>query len=92
MADTATTTYELKFEWLFLDGDTRVFTLKNPKSTITTEEIQAIETLIIDAPQEQTDVQTQLLVGDKAGSLFRRINTVVRETKTVTKLDVTLQQ
>lgn len=90
MADKQTVTTNLKFEWLFLDGDTRVFTMKNPKETITTAEIQAIETLIIDAPQEQTDVQTQLLIGDKASSLFRRINTVVREQVTTMDLDLGL--
>lgn len=90
MADKQTVTTSLKFEWLFLDGDTRVFTMKNPKETITSSEITAIETLIIDAPQEQTDVQTQLLVGDKAGSLFRRINTVVREQVTTMNLDLGL--
>ena len=83
MADKTATTYELKFEWLFQDGDTRVFTMKNPKSTITSEEIQAIEAMIIDSPQGQT-----LLIGDKAGALFRRINTVVRETQSVTTLDL----
>ncbi len=90
MADKQTVTTNLKFEWLFLDGDTRVFTMKNPKDGITTSEITAIEALIIDAPQEQTDVQTQLLVGDKAGSLFRRINTVVREQVTTMDLDLGL--
>lgn len=90
MADKQTITTTLKFEWLFLDGDTRVFSLKNPKVDITTSEITAIEALIIDAPQEQTDVQTQLLVGDKAGSLFRRINKVVREQVTTMYLDLGL--
>ncbi|MBQ3495640.1 MAG: hypothetical protein IJA76_03025 [Clostridia bacterium] len=90
MADKTTTTSSLKFEWLFVDGDTRVFTLSNPLDNITTAQIQEIETLIIDAPQEPTDVQTQLLIGDKAGALFRRINTVVKEDKTVTTLDLGL--
>lgn len=90
MADKQTVATTLKFEWLFNDGDTRVFTMKNPKDGITTSEITAIETLIIDAPQEQTDVQTQLLVGDKTGSLFRRINTVVREQVTTMDLDLGL--
>ena len=90
MADKQTVTTSLKFEWLFLDGDTRVFTMKNPKETITSSEITAIEALIIDAPQEQTDVQTKLLVGDKAGALFQRINTVVREQVTTMTLDLGL--
>lgn len=88
MADKTTTSYELKFEWLFLDGDTRVLTLKNPKAEITKAEITALEQLILDAPQEATDVSTPLLIGDRASSQFRRINLVTRETITTTELDL----
>lgn len=89
MADKLTTTYELKFEWLFLDGDTRVLTLKNPKTEITTAEITALEQLILDAPKEATDISTPLLIGDKASSQFRRINLVTREEIRTTELDLT---
>lgn len=88
MADTTTTSYQLKFEWLFLDGDTRVLTLKNPKAEITTAEITELETLILDAPETATDVSTPLLVGDRASSNFRRINLVTRETITTTNMDL----
>lgn len=83
MADKQTTTYELKAEWLFTDGDTRVFTAKNPKSTITASEIADLETLILNASES-----APLLVGDKAGAPFRRINTVVRNTITTLELDI----
>lgn len=86
MADKTTTTHDLKFEWLFTDGDTRTFTAKNPKSTITTAEITNLETLIMNGGGSNPT----LLVGDKAGASFRRINTVVRETKLVTKYDLGL--
>lgn len=82
MADTITETRELKIENLFLDGDTRVITLKNPKATITENEISELETLIMDVGE------TPLLVGDKANAEFRRINTVVREVKTTLALDI----
>lgn len=82
MADKQTTSYDLKFEWLFQDGDTRTFTMKNPKAEITTEEITALNTLILNEGNP-------LLIGDKAGANFRRINTVVRVTSTTTTLDLT---
>ena len=85
MADKLTTTYELKFEWLFQDGDTRVTTLKNPKNEITTSEVTELQALILDATSE---TPTPLLIGDKAGSNFRRINLVTRETKLVTNIDL----
>lgn len=87
--DVTTFSYELKFEFLFLDGDTRVLTLKNPKETITTAEITALETLIKDEPETAQDVSTPLLIGDKAGSEFRRINLVTRDTITRTVLGLT---
>lgn len=84
MADTTTTKTELKFEWLFTDGDTRTFTEENPKSTITTGEITSLETLILNGGT------TPLLVGDKTNAPFRRINTVVKETTQTTVLDLGL--
>lgn len=88
MADKTTTSYELKFEFLFQDGDTRVLTLKNPKSTITSAEITAIENLIKDTPTSQEEVSTPLLVGDRANGEFRRINLVTRDTITKTTMDL----
>ena len=87
MADKVTTTYELKLEWLFQDGDTRVATLKNPKAEITTADITSLESLILDATAE---TPTPLLIGDKSQGAFRRINLVTRETKTTMDLDLGL--
>lgn len=87
MADKITTTYELKFEWLFQDGDTRVATLKNPKNTITASEIKSLESLILDATAE---TPTPLLIGDKTGGTFRRINIATKETKSVLDMDLGL--
>lgn len=86
MADRTTYTDALKFEWLFTDGDTRTFTADNPKATITTAEITAMETLILNGGGSAPT----LLIGDKTNADFRRINTVVKEQKTVTKLDLGL--
>lgn len=82
--DTVTTTYELKFEWQFVDGDTRTFTAKNPKSTITIAEITELENLILNGGGSEPT----LLIGDKANAAFMRINTVVKETKTTMTLNL----
>ncbi len=87
MADKSVTTYELKIEFLFTDGDTRVQSLKNPISQIQSSAITDLETLIRDSESEPS---TPLLIGDKAGAMFQRINTAVKETKTVTTLDLGL--
>lgn len=84
MADTTTTKTELKFEWLFTDGDTRTFTEENPKPTISSSEITTLETLILNGGT------STLLVGDKTNAPFRRINTVVKETTITGILDLGL--
>lgn len=83
MANKTTTTDELKIENLFTDGDTRTITLKNPKDTITTEEITALETLIKNGTGEAS-----LLIGDKYGSDFKQIWEVRRIEKTTTEFDI----
>lgn len=71
MAHEITTTNELKINNLFVDGDTRTITLKNPKNTITTQEITGLEALILNGTGEAS-----LLIGDKYGSDFKRIQEV----------------
>ena len=84
MSDKTTTTDELKIENLFVDGDTRTITLKNPKGGISTADITALETLI-----KNGDGTNSILIGDKYGSDFRRIEEVRRVEKTVTDYDLT---
>ena len=86
MADRTTTTNQLKFEWLFVDGDTRTFAEDNPKATITPAEITELETLILNGGGSSPT----LLVSDKSNAAFRRINTVVTESKTTTIYDLEL--
>lgn len=83
MADKTTTTNELKIENLFVDGDTRTITLKNPKASITTDEITALETLIKNGTGEAS-----LLIGDKYGSDFKQIWEVRKTSKTTTDFDL----
>lgn len=84
MADKITTTNELKIENLFVDGDTRTITLKNPKATIETSEITALETLI----KNGSDGSTSLLIGDKYGSDFKQIWEVRKTSKTTMDFDL----
>lgn len=71
------TTKELKIDNKFADGDSRLITLKNPKETITTSEITALEQLIASG---------NLLIGDKEGAAFSHIGTVTKVTKNITEI------
>lgn len=81
MADQTRTT-ELKIETLFVDGDTRTITLKNPKSTITTTEIQDLERLMLNGDGET------LIIGDKYGGEFKKITKATRVTTVTSPLDI----
>lgn len=90
MADKLTQTSRVKFEWLFTDGDTRTLTLQDALNFDSMEEdelqtqIEELETYIMNAEDEQT-----LLIGDKSGADFRRINVIVAETIAAATLDLT---
>lgn len=77
MADTVSYTNELKFEAIFVDGDTRIFNIKNPKSNLTQASISSLNTFM---------QENNILVGDKYGGRFGRLTSA----KTVNKSTVTL--
>lgn len=79
MADTVKTTKELKFESMFVDGDTRTFSVKNPKSNITNADIVELNNYI---------GTNQILVGDKYGGRFGRITQASVVDKTTVTLDL----
>lgn len=79
MAAIIRTSNELKFELAFADGDTRAFTLKNPKSTDLQEQIAEINSLIL---------ENNLLIGDKASGEFTGIYRVTRIKKRQLELDL----
>lgn len=79
MADIVTEDSTLVFEFMFVDGDTRTQKLKNPKDTITEQQITALNALI---------QANNLVIGDKYGATFGKIARVVRRDETVTKLDI----
>ena len=79
MPDTLVSSEELKFENAFVDGDTRNFTLKNPKDTITTAQIETLNAYM---------QNKQIIIGDKWGGAFGRITQVTRITTNRDKLDL----
>lgn len=79
MADTTKTTKNLKVDCDFVDGDTRAFNIKNPKSSITANNITALN---------QYMQVKGVLIGDKTGSTFLRIAKASTITKTTVDLDI----
>lgn len=79
MADVQTNTETLKIEGLFVDGDTRTITLKNPKSNITTSEILTLQTFM---------QANNVIIGDKYGGTFGRIESVTRVNEQRTTIDL----
>lgn len=79
MADTVTSSANLKINWQFADGDTRMATAPNPKNDLTAQQVQAI----ID-----NAVTNGLLVGDKAGAALSGVVQVYTENQTKTKIDL----
>ena len=77
------TTYTLDIECLFVDGDTRTIKLQNPKANIETSEITALNTMILNG-----GASTSLLIGDKIGSDFFRIDTVTKTQTSTVILDL----
>lgn len=79
MADIYGTAQTVKFDFFFVDGDTRSLSIKNPKSNITTTEIENLQTFM------RTN---NIIVGDKDGGTFGRIDKVTRITESKLKLDL----
>lgn len=80
MADVIKTTQTLNIDCLFVDEDTRIIALKNPKETISTADITALNTFM---------QAKNIIVGDKEGATFGRIKNVTRVTKLETNFDLT---
>lgn len=83
MADKITEEYDLLIDNLFIDGDTRRITLKNPKDEISAQDISTLETLILNGGT------STMLIGDKTGSPFRRINKITKRHTSTATLDLT---
>lgn len=79
MADTVTYSNDLRFEALFVDGDTRTFSVKNPKATIRDSDIVRLNAYM---------QENNILIGDKYGSRFGRIKEAVTINRTTVNLDL----
>ena len=79
MADVVKTARNLIFETVFVDGDTRSITLKNPRSDISQSEITEFNTFL---------QENNMLIGDKDGATFGRIKKVTHRETTTTYLDI----
>ena len=79
MADTVSYSNELKVEAMFVDGDTRTFNVKSPKSNISQSDIADLNTYM------QTN---NILVGDKYGGRFGKITQASTIDKTTVTLDL----
>lgn len=80
MADVSSTSETLKIENYFVDGDTRTITLKNPKQSITTSDIEELQAYMR---------ANNIIVGDKMAGTFGKISAVTRVSETKTYLDFT---
>lgn len=69
---TSKTEYNLRIDNLFVDGDTRAITLRNPKDTISAGEIADLNAFM---------QLNNVIIGDKAEGTFGRISKVTRITK-----------
>ena len=65
MADVIKSTRILQLVGGFADQDTRTFTLDNPKANVTASEINALSSFM---------QANNILIGDKNGAAFSRIN------------------
>lgn len=79
MPDVISTSQTLDIEYGFVDGDTRVSKIKNPKANITQQEIEELDTWLR---------ANSAIVGDRYGSTFARINSAKRVSKTTTTFDI----
>lgn len=79
MADIVKTASILNIECVFLDGDTRTITMKNPRSNISSSDIENLETFM------QTE---NIIIGDRDSSDFRKIKKAVKRETTTTYLDL----
>lgn len=79
MPDVITTSNVLQLEYAFVDGDTRLNTVKNPKENITSQDIEALNTFIR---------ANNALIGDRYKSTFAQINSAKRISKTTTNFDI----
>lgn len=79
MADTVTRTKTGKMSVLFVDGDTRIINVKNPRNDITESEIASLNAYM---------QENNVIIGDRYSGTFGKITEFKVVTKEQTKLDI----
>ena len=79
MADRIKTSTSLNIECVFNDGDTRTITLKNPRSNVSSSDIESLESFML---------ENQIIIGDRDGFDFKKIRKAVKRNTTTTYLDL----
>lgn len=79
MADVATQTDELKIEFLFVDEDTRIQKIKNPKENLAKADIEELNAWL---------QMNNVVIGDKNSATLARIRKASRVTTLKTELDL----
>lgn len=79
MADTVKISQTLRIDTLFVDGDTRVITLKNPKESISSDKFRALNAFM---------QENNIIIGDRAGGTFGKIKEVRSITEQRVELDI----
>ena len=79
MADTITSATTLDVEFAFVDGDTRLQKIKDPRDDISASDIESLNQMIR---------ANNLIIGDRYKSTFAQINYAKKVTKTTTTFDV----
>ena len=79
MSDVMTFSQVLKISAGYVDGDTRVFNIRDPRSDLTAADIENYSNFI---------AANNLLIGDKTGAAFGKISLARRVNTTTIKLDI----
>lgn len=79
MADSATASYYIQFEFGFNDGDSRKQNVPNPKNNITDSDVAALDTWM---------VANNIVIGDKYGASSTGVNSATIVETTKLKLDL----
>ena len=79
MADKVKVTSNLKIDCDFVDGDTRAFSLKNPKSSVSASDMTNLNHFM---------QMNGVLIGDKYSATFLRIAKASKITKSTKTLDI----
>ena len=79
MADKIKTSASLNIECVFNDGDTRTITLKNPRSNVSSSDIESLESFML---------ENHIIIGDRDGFDFKKIRKAVKRNTKTTYLDL----